>query len=350
MPLKGQERQTEGYDEFCAKQRQRATSHLAAFLAANPNYALGQDEPQWLKGTHLVAFGSHCGQPAVFKYYDGDPRKEHERRTLALYQPTGLVPRILGETDVMLAMERLPGSTILELEEDLDAGRRDELHSDLGRATAKIVELRPGSEEATNGRASSRAWDGPDFYNTPFGALSADLYRQADTAMLFDTTLARGAKVLSDGMVPHKEALAESLRRLQQHRDAILSFPSFVQTDDFHMNNIMAEGSRVTGFIDLENSCSGNEPLLLGVALTSLCQRTGRWSAFRRGYEKARGSSQDGQLFHLARIAAPFSAWIRFMFYWSTDDQPGWTKFGDFRSWAVRDIMAAVASAESVGR
>jgi hypothetical protein len=295
----------------------------------------------------LVTFGSYRGQPAVFKYYDGDPRKEHEKRALTLFQPTGLVAQIFGESDVMLVMERLPGSTIHEIEKGLEACERDELYFSLGKATATMVETAPGSTEATRQKKTFRASDHSDFYNTPFDAI-VELYRQADTATLFDTTVARAEKVLSDRPVLHKEALTESLIRLQQNRDAILAHPSFVQTDDFHMNNIMAQDLRVTGFIDLEMSCSGNEPLLIGIALTSLCQRQGAWLAFRRGYEERRGASLDGLLLLLARIAAPFSSWMRFTEYWSTDDQPFWTKFMDFRSSSVRGIMEAVAAAESI--
>jgi len=56
----------------------------------------------------------------------------------------------------------------------------------------------------------------------------------------------------------------------------------------------------------------------------------------------------DGNLLPLARTAAPFSSWMQFTWYWSTDNQPFWTKFMDFRSSAVRGIMEAVAAAESI--
>ena len=48
---------------------------------------------------------------------------------------------------------------------------------------------------------------------------------------------------------------------------------SFVHMDDFNTNNIMAEGTRITEFIDLEMTRPGNEILLLGAALCSMCFR-----------------------------------------------------------------------------
>lgn len=335
------------YDEFCIQQRKRADAHLARFLEANSGYSLDNKQPQWLKGTHLVAFGSYCGKPAVFKFYDGDARKEHEKKALRLFEPTGLAPRVFGETDMMLVMERLPGSTIHEIEKDLNASERDELYFSLGEAVARIVKTAPGSSEATRDETPFRACNQRDFYNTPFDALSV-LYREADTATFFDTTVARAARALRDRNVPHKDTLADSLAALQQNRDAILAFPSFVHMDDLHDNNIMADRSKITGFIDLEMTRSGNEILLLGAALWSMCRQPGRWSSFRGGYESARGMTLDDHLLSLIRCAASFSTWIRFSWYWSTDDQPWWAEEMDLRSSAVRDIKEGLEAIEEM--
>jgi len=336
------------YEEFCVEQRKRADAHLADFLADNPGYAVDEDAPRWLKGTHLVAFGAHHGHPAVFKYYDGDPRKGHEERALRLYQPTGLVARILAKTDVMLVTERLPGLTLLEHEKSLDASERDKLYFSLGKATAKIVGTAPGGDEATCQDRSFRALESRDFYSTPFNALFIELYRHADTVTIFDTTVDRAERVLQDRPVPHRKVLTEALNRLQENREVILSFPGFLKMDDFHTNNIMAQDSKVTGFIDLEMTSIGNEPLLIAGALASLWQRPEAWKAFARGYEHARGKEKADPVFRLARIAAPFSAFVHFTWYWSTDDQPWWTKVEDFRSMAVQGIMTAVTATEGM--
>lgn len=331
------------YDQFCIAQRSRADAHLAEFLAGHPEYRLEEQAPGWLKGTHLVAFGTSHDCPIVFKYYDGDPRKAYEERALRLYQPTGLVPRILASTDVMLVMERLPGLTLLEREKELTATERNELYASLGEVVARVVETAPGGDQTPAAAAGFRAAEPDEFYATPFDALFVELYRNADTTTLFDTTLRRTGRVLEDRQVPQKRELSEALLRLQDHRDAILSYPDFLSMDDFHPNNIMAQNARVTGFIDLEMTSFGNEPLLLAGVLTGLAPDA--WRAFRGGYENVRGRDRTRTVFELASVAAPFSAFVHFTWYWSTDDQPWWTKVEDFRSMAVRGITAAVQAA-----
>ena len=308
------------------------------------------DEAKWQKGTQFVAFGA-CRSRSRRRLlaYDGDPRKGHEERALRLYQPTGMVARILASTDLMLVMERLPGLTLLECEQGLSARERDELYASLGEATAAVTEAAPGGDQTPTMTSGSQAARGEDFYKTPFNALFAELYRNGDTETLFDTTLARTARVLEDREVPQKRELSEALVRLQDNRDAILAYPAFLKMDDFHANNIMAQNTRVTGFIDLEMTSFGNEPLLLAGALTSLWEKPAAWLAFKKGYEDARGRGKAGPAFGLARVAAPFSAFVEFTWYWSTDDQPWWTTVEDFRSMAVRGVTTAVEAAESTG-
>ena len=334
-------------EEFYVQQRKRADAHVARFLEAHSGYSLVDKQPQWLKGTHLVTFGAYCGKPAVFKFYDGTPRRGHEKRALELFLPSGLVPEIYGETDDMLVMERLPGSTIHEIENDLTSAEWDELNFHLGGAVAKVVETAPGRGLAAQNATSFRACDQHDFYNTPFDALSV-LYREADTATFFDTTVGRAARALRDKNVPHKDTLAQSLAALQRNRDAILAFPSFIHMDDFHDNNIMADRSKITGFIDLEMTRSGNEILLLGAALFNMCRQPGRWPCFRAGYENARGTPLNDSILSLIRCAAPFSTWIRFTWYWSTDDQPWWAEEMDLRSSAVRDVKNGLEAVEGM--
>jgi len=335
------------YEEFCAEQRKRADAHLAAFLEANPEFAADHEKPQWMKGTHLVSFGSYRGKPAVFKYYDGDPRRGHEQRALELFQPTGLVPEILGHTDLMLVMTRLPGLPLHELEKNLDQAECEEVYFRLGEAVAKVVETAPGGNLKPGQETSFRASDQRDFYNTPYDALTV-LYREADTTTFFDTTVARAARVLRDRDVPHKEILTESLTALEQNRDAILAYSSFLHMDDFHANNIMADGTRITGFIDLEMTRYGNEVLLLGAALSSMCRQPGRWLPFRAGYEDARGMGLNDSMLSLIRCAASFSTWIRFTWFWSTDDQPWWSREMDLRSSAVRAIKEGVEAVDGM--
>ena len=259
----------------------------------------------WSRSAHSA------GGPSRSSTYDGDPRKEDQRRALELFAPTGLVPEVLAQTEVMLVMERLPGLTMDETERRLSKRERDELYFGLGEAVARVVEVAPGGELDRGSKGPFRATDEGDFYSTPYDAFHV-LYRQADAATFFDTTLARAGRVLRDRAVPHSDVLARSLAALVQNRDAILSHRDFVHMDDFHTANIMADGTRVTGFIDLEMTRRGNEVLLLGAALCSMCERPALWGAFRRGYEHARGARLDAPTLALVKSAAPFSQWIRF--------------------------------------
>ena len=335
-------------DAWREKLQERGEAALAAFVGAHPEYSVDDKQPECRGGTHFITFGSCRGEPVVFKYYDGDPRKGHEKTALELFAPTGLVPRLCPhDTEVLLVMERLPGVPMHEAEQSLTPAGRDHLYCRLGAAVAKVVDTQPGGDLTTPPTTAFRAADEREFYNTPFGALNV-LYRQADTATFFDITLARAARVLRDRDVPHKETLARPLAALVQNRDAILAYPSFIHMDDFHANNIMADGARITGFIDLEMTRYGNEVLLLGAALSSMRRRPECWLSFRRGYEEARNSPIDGTMLSLVRSAAPFSTWIRFTWYWSTDDLPWWATDMDLRTSAVRDINDTVEAVEQM--
>jgi hypothetical protein len=335
-------------DAWRKELQERGEASLGAFVDAHPDYSIDDEQPECRGGTHFITFGSFRGEPVVFKYYDGDPRKDHEKRALELFAPTGLVPRLYpDDTDVLLVMQRLPGVTMDEAEERLTPVERDELYCRLGAAVATVVDARPGGDMAARSHIAFRAVDMDDFYSTRFHALTV-LYREADTTTFFDVTLARAARVLRDRDVPHKETLARSLAALTQHRDAILAYPSFVHMDDFHTNNIMADGPTITGFIDLEMTRRGNEVLLLGAALASMRRRPAAWRSFRRGYEAARGAAMDDAMLSLVRSAAPFSTWIRFTWYWSTDGLPWWATDMDLRTSAVRDINDIVEALEQM--
>jgi aminoglycoside phosphotransferase len=330
--------------------QKRAEAHLAAFLEANPEHSVDREQPECRGGTWFVTFGSFREEPAVFKYYDGHPRKDYEKKALELFGPTGLVPKLYpGETDRMLVMERLPGLTLEEAEKELNPSEQDDLYFHLGEAVAKVVEMKPGRELAHRRENTFRAAEENDFYNTPYSALD-ELYRQADTATFFDTTLARAAQVLRDRDVAHREVLNRSIASLQQNRDAILSYTDFVIMDDFHTNNIMAEGTRITGFIDLEMTRPGNEILLLGAALCSMCDRPERWESFRRGYERARGTPMDDAVLSLVRIAAPFTRWIRFTWYCSINDIPKWAVEMNLRHGAVEDVAETIEAVDRMTR
>ena len=311
-------------------QEERAASALRQLIEQNPGCALDSGSPQWLFGTNHVTFGKLYGAPVVYKHYDWAPRKQQEERALDLFAPTRLVPRLYPIPSAsILVMERLRGATLLAAEPNLAKDQLEAVYRQLGAALAMLVTAAPGQMPGgDNGMLSKAGFD-------------YEFFCQASTATLFDTVIARAASILANHAVPDQAVLQASLDRLQQHRDAILACPSFIQMDDFHKNNIMVDGAEVTGFIDLEMTRYGNEVLVLAAALAAFAGTPDRWQWFRQGYEERRGAPISRDLFNLVCAAAPFTQWIRFMWYWTTP--PELLEEGEItRTWPIRDIKAVV--------
>jgi hypothetical protein len=324
-----------GHEPQRTRQEARADAELARLVDANRERLVVDDASEWLMGTNLVKFGVFDGEPAVLKYFDWWPRKNHEEKALFLFARTGLVPKLYPvESGSMLVMERLRGSTLNLAEQNLGQESVGRLYYQLGQAMARIAEVAPGSP--SGGRRDLSARPGFDY----------QFYCQADLRTLFGTVTERAGKVLAEQDVPHKVLLRTSLGALRDNQEAILACPSFLQMDDFHTCNIMADGLELTGFIDLEMTRYGNEVLLLAAALAMMMDGPPeRWVWIRRGYEEKRGGPIDGDLLSLARVAAPFSQWIRFMWYWTGEPEefePG------ARGWPVRDIKAAAETIQAM--
>jgi hypothetical protein len=333
-------------EDWNLEQRKRADVHLAEFLAKNPDCSLDDGKANWLKGTHLVTFGQYRGKPAVFKFYDWDPRKRYEQAALEAFLPTGLVPKIYGGTDLMTVMEKLPGIPVHEAREKMTPQEWDLLNFRLGEAVAKVVKAEPGKDKANALKKAFRAGEEKDFYKLPHDELAV-LYRQADTETFFDTTLFRAEKTLKEREFPHKDVLGRSLSLLKKNRDAILAYPRFLHMDDYHDNNIMTYGGKISGFIDLEMTFYGSEIQVLGGVLISMRRQRDRWQAFRRGYEAVRGKELDDNTLALARIVAPFSQWIRFNWYCTIDDLPWWAKEENLGLSTVRCLKESIEALET---
>jgi hypothetical protein len=306
----------------------RADTALISLRQATPEYTVDDDQPDCRGGTNFITFGTLHGQPVVYKYFDYLPRKTQEEKALRLYAPSGLVPRLYpADTKSMLVMERLLGSTLTEAQNNFTQDRVEGLYYQIGRSIARFVDMAPGATSV--GRDDLSARPGFDY----------EFYCQASVCALFDTVMQRAARVLRDEDVPDADILRASLASLQQHRDEILSYRSFIQMDDFHSHNIIVDGSNLRGFIDLEMTRYGNEVLLLAAAVVMTLDRPALWVSLRRGYEDCRGRPIDPQTMSLATIAAPFSQWIRFIWYWTTD--PKFLEEGlATRGWPIRDIKA----------
>jgi hypothetical protein len=307
--------------------QRRAERVLAEFLKANPEFTVDVEQPECRGGTNFITFGACRGKPVVYKRFDWLPRKRQEEKALRLFEPMGLVPKLYPvESDSMLVMERLMGSTLTEAHDHQSQDILEQTYYQLGRAIARIVEFAPGGKS-----------DGQESL-TPPPENGYEHYCRTGVGELFDTVIASAAKVLAEEDVPKAEILKKSLSLLQQNRDAILSYPRFLQMDDFHSHNIIVDGPELRGFIDLEMTRYGNEVLLLAAGMVMTMEKPSRWGALRRGYEDYRGKRIDSQTMFLARIAAPFSQWIRFMWYWTAD--PKSLEEGETtRTWPIRDII-----------
>ncbi len=223
-------------------------------------------------------------------------------------------------------MERLRGSTLFLAEPNLSPELLPQIYRHLGQAMARIVRVAPGGScTGLYGLSASPGFDYP-------------FYCRADLGTLYDTVTTRAGEVLAGHDMPHRAVLAASLAALREHRDAILATPPFLQMDDLHTSNIIVDGATLSGFVDLEMTRAGNEVLLLGAALAMVAAGPPeRWAWMRRGYEEQRGSPVTDDLYYLACVAAPFSQWIRFMWYWTGGEFDEGARF-----WVARDIVAIV--------
>ena len=118
--------------------------------------------------------------------------------------------------------------------------------------------------------------------------------------------------------------------------------------DDFHTANIIADGTTVSGFIDLEITRNGNEVLQLGGALSQMAGQPNNWQSFRCGYERGRGGPLNEPLVSLVRTTAPFTMRIRFSWYWTTDALSDWAVRKRVREVAIKDIAETVVRVEAM--
>ena len=253
----------------------------------------------------------------------------HEKAALKVYAPTQLVPRLFpAESETVLVLERLAGLPMFMAEEDLIAAETEALYRQVGGALTQFVCTAPGANLPR--QQDLQASDGFDY----------EFYRYADLPTLFAAVIESAVRVLADENIQDKVTLQQSLTALEKNRDAILAFPSFLQMDDIHTSNIIVHGSQLQGFIDLEMTRSGNEVLLLAAAIVMCGERRDHWSWLRSGYEETAGRPLNETTLRLATIAAPFSQWIRIMWYWTAHCDEFIYRL---RENPVRDIVATVS-------
>lgn len=319
-----------------------AMDDIMSLVQTNTGLSLDAEYmPVFQGGTNRVLFGHYHEKPIAFKHYGNSARIQHEERVIQLFAETGYVPKLFPiKNDTVLVMERLAGLPFFMAEETLTLAQWEGLFHQLGTAMAKIVAVAPGGSDLISDQQDLVSGPGFDYR----------FYCDANMPTFFDTVIERSARVLAEQDVPHKVLLEKSLTDIRDNRDAILSFPSFICMDDFHYSNIIADGSELQGFIDLEMARYGNEILVLAAFLASMhLEQLERWPWFRQGYENGRGRSLESTMISLAAIAAPFTRWVRFMWYWSTDDIPQWVKERNVRASVIQDIKATVELIQTMG-
>ena len=127
-------------------------------------------------------------------------------------------------------------------------------------------------------------------------------------------------------------------------RSAIVTRDSFLHVDDIHSNNLIVHDGRLQGFIDLEMSRFGNDLYLLGSALGTACHQPELWPSIRWGYETELGAGLDDETLLLIKQFVPFKLWIRFAWYWGTDDLPDWVVRGNNRQMVIDGLIKVLES------
>ena len=272
-------------------------------------------------------------------------RKRHEERSLRLFASTGLAPKLHTiESDDVLVMDRLPGLPFFMVEGNLSDTDWEGLFVQLGQAAAKVAEGAPGAELAEPGKQDLQSEPGFDYR----------FYREANLETFYDSVVATAARGIRENDVPDSGLLDQSLSEIHEAREPILAYPAFVCIDDFHYSNIIVDGAHLQGFIDLEMTRFGNEILLLAAAMASVsiarmtASPTDRWSWIRTGWESERGKTFSDQEILLAAAFAPFSQWIRFSWYWGTDEVPQWVRDRNVRSSVVEDLTGIIKTARQL--
>lgn len=314
-------------------QQQLAFDDVALLVSSNRELSLDKNDILVYQGaTNNIFSGRYKGQAVVFKRFVNRVRKKQEETALRLFANTGYVPQLFSIiNDKILVMQKFTGLPFYQVEDNVSFAQWKGLFHQLGTALEKVVAVAPGGTKNSS------------ILHETTPELDADyhFYCTADLETFFDTVTECSARVLTDSDIPHKAILARSLSRIRSNRQTLLSFPQFIYMDDFHYANIIADGPQLKGFIDLEMTRYGNEILVLANVLASMIpQQPERWSWIRQGYEAGRGEALDSDLISLAAIFAPFTLWIRFMWYWTTDEITGSKK--KMRAVAIEDLRKTV--------
>jgi hypothetical protein len=290
-----------------------AREKIAEFVASHPGLSLDKRLPKVQGVTNRVLFGKASGIPVVYKYFCETARKVQEEKAIAALSRSLFIPRLLlFNSDRIMVMTRFPGRTLWESRNDLDRNVLAGLFGQIGSALAEFEDLaRPIETYSARKDSPGMRFDVPYFWNSSL----PDFFDG-----LIDACLSEMTRFGVDDPV-----LLKSIRAMAERRSEFLGLKAYVHPDDIHENNMVVEDEFLRGIIDLEMSRTGNDIYLLCAALNSKSLRDPFFrDAFRQGWESKRGSAIDARTMALVKVFLPFQIWIRFGWYFNSDDPAEW--------------------------
>jgi aminoglycoside phosphotransferase (APT) family kinase protein len=197
------------------------------------------------------------------------------------YEPTPAhVPR------PYMLMQMLPGRPIVRVWQDLSVEQRHHLASQAGRMLAALHDI----------PIDGFGWplNAPEFAFPTWTEWVADAFKRYSSDAL-------ALEVITQDVI---DSIADRLERAQSAFDAV-SRPWFVHRD-FHFENLLTDGERITGLLDFEWSLGGDTSLDFATTGEWVTQCAGAVEPLRAAYLAARpmtdGHDQKVQAYALLRV------------------------------------------------
>lgn len=289
-------------------------ARIDAFIAQHPEYTrVGVDQPRQ-GATNRVVFGRRGDEPIVFKVFCEAERKQRECFAYRHWRETRLVPRLLADVEPdMIVTTRFPsGANLNWMRKTTDEAEWFKACSELGRAVASLMAV-PMSAEAQKDFEAR-------FYGE-IGPLEAYLSRIVK--------LGRGVQSRDPGF--RDDYWAESLDFVECQLPFIFAQPRSLYHQD--PANHCFDGTRFTGFFDLEMCRVGGAAMQLSYCVGILGGSRKGWDHFCSGWEGVSGTALQAEDRKVIAAAVHLLGWRVITRYKSYDGTPGsgytWAKPAD---------------------
>lgn len=258
--------------------------------------------------TNRIVSGYYNNEPVVFKFYTephSNRRKCRESLFLKIAAATGVVPKLLFESDRFIIIEKISGCS---LEQKLSQSNLD-FNNWLPKVAMEI-----GSAHAT---------------------LANLLISEEHRSYLFDEHCGRKTlehnieEVLSASLIICREVeafqgLENTVEYIKEHLGKILDRPRILYKYDNNFTNIIVSDRGFQKFIDFEDCYEGTKATYLGAIFDCLHQMPWNvspnelsiyqslpWQFVKRGYELQANEPIDSEIFKQVIAMAIFNAWLR---------------------------------------